>query len=95
MTITNAEYDALAPSACFVCRIVEGRPLFPNPWIVFDDDAVIAFIDQRPSQEGHTLVCPKRHAERFESDLSPEEWHHLLEVVQRVAGSVSDRGDAG
>lgn len=88
--ITAAEYDAPARSACFVCRLVEGRPLVPNPRIVFEDDRVIAFLNQFPSQEGYTIVCPKRHAERFETDLSDDEWRHLQGVVRRVARAVSE-----
>ena len=88
-TTTAAEYDSLARSACFVCRLVEGRPLVPNPRIVFEDDRVITFLNQFPSQEGYTLVCPKRHAERFETDLTDDEWRHLQDVVRRVARAVS------
>ncbi len=87
--VTRAEYDAAARSACFVCRIIEGRPLFDNPRIVFEDDEVIAFLNQFPSQEGYTLVCPKRHAERFETDLTPAEWVHFHEVVRDIARAVS------
>ena len=87
---TAAEYDALARSACAICRIVESRPLFPNPHVVFEDDRVIAFLNQVPSQEGYTIVCPKRHVERFETDLADEEWRHLQHVVRRVARAVSE-----
>jgi histidine triad (HIT) family protein len=85
-----AAYDRLARSACFVCAIVQGRPLIPDPQIVYDDDDVIAFLDQLPTQEGYTLVCPRRHVERLERDLSPEQWAHLQAVVQRVARAVAE-----
>jgi histidine triad (HIT) family protein len=88
--VTAAQYDVATRSACFVCRIVEGRPLFPNPRILFEDDRVIAFLNQFPTQEGYSLVCPKRHAERFETDLSPEEWRHLMAVAQKVAAVVAE-----
>jgi len=83
-------YDKVARSACFVCRIVEGRPLFPGPRIVYEDDGVVAFLNQFPSQEGYTIVCPKRHAERFEADLSPDEWTYLQGVVRDVARAVAE-----
>lgn len=83
-------YDRVTRSACFVCRILEGRPLFPNPRIVFEDDRTIAFLNQFPSQEGYTIVCPKRHAECFEMDLSADEWAHLQEVVREVARGVAE-----
>ena len=88
--VSREQYDALARSDCFVCRIVEGRPLFPNPRIVFEDDRVIAFLNQFPTQEGYTIVCPRRHVERFESELSDDEWGHLQDVVRRLARVVSD-----
>ena len=88
--VTPEQYDALARSACAICRIVEGRPLVPNPRIVFEDDRVIAFLNQFPSQEGYTIVCPKRHVERFETELTDDEWRHLQDVVRRVARAVSD-----
>jgi diadenosine tetraphosphate (Ap4A) HIT family hydrolase len=92
--VSGVEYDAATRSACFVCRIVEGRPLFPGLRIVYEDDRTIAFLNQFPSQEGYTIVCPKRHAERFEADLSPAEWAHLQGVVQEVARAVAQVTDA-
>lgn len=88
--VTPAEYDAAARSDCFVCRIVAGRPLFPGVRIVFDDAQVLAFLNQFPTQEGYVIVCPKRHATRFESDLAPDEWLHLQAVVQRIARAVAE-----
>lgn len=88
--VTAAEYDAAARSDCFVCRIVTGEPLFPGLRVVYEDAQTIAFLNQFPSQEGYTIVCPKRHVARFEADLSPDEWHHLQAVVQRVSRAVSE-----
>jgi len=88
--VTPEEYDWLCRSDCFVCRIVAGRPLVPNPHVVYEDDRVIAFLNQFPTQEGYTLVCPKRHVERYEAELSPEEWLHLQGVVQRVSRAVAE-----
>lgn len=90
MFLDPTEYDRIARSDCFACRIVAGNPLIPNVEIVYEDEQVIAFLNQFPTQEGYTIVCPKRHAERFERDLSAEEWAHLQAVVQRVAQAVSE-----
>jgi histidine triad (HIT) family protein len=87
--ITPEQYDRLTRSDCFVCRIVAGNPLVANPQIVYEDDDVIAFLNQFPSQEGYTLVCPKRHVERYETELSSDEWSHLQAVVQWVSRAVS------
>lgn len=87
--VTPEEYDRVARSACFVCRIVEGRPTSPGVRIVYEDAQVIAFLNQFPSQEGYTIVCPKRHVERYETELTPDEWLYLLGTVQRIARAVS------
>jgi diadenosine tetraphosphate (Ap4A) HIT family hydrolase len=92
--ITAEEYDKIARSDCFVCRIVVGKPLVPDPHIVYEDERVIAFLNQFPSQEGYTIVCPKRHIERFESELPQDEWLHLQTVVQKIASAVSDTTNA-
>ncbi len=84
------EYDRVARSDCFVCRMVAGNPFYPNQHVVYEDEQVIAFFNQFPTQEGYTLVCPKRHVERFESDLTAEEWLHLQGVVQRVARAIAE-----
>lgn len=87
---TAEDYDRLARSDCFVCRIVAGKPLVPNPHIVYENERVIAFLNQFPPQEGYTIVCPKRHVERYESDLSEMEWLELQAVVQKVARAVAE-----
>lgn len=87
--MTPEEYDRLCRSDCFVCRIVAGNPLVPTPHIVYEDDSILAFLNQFPTQEGYTLVCPKCHVERYESDLSPDEWLHLQAIVLRVSKAVS------
>jgi diadenosine tetraphosphate (Ap4A) HIT family hydrolase len=84
-----AEYGRLARSACFVCRIVAGDPLIPGVKIIDEDDFSISFLNQFPTQEGYTLVCPKRHVERFESDLTGADWARLQQKVHAVARAVS------
>lgn len=51
---------------CDFCRIVAGDAAAAR---VFEDDRVLAFLDQRPVTTGHTLVVPKGHgSELFEMD---------------------------
>jgi diadenosine tetraphosphate (Ap4A) HIT family hydrolase len=88
--LDHAQYDAVARSGCFVCRILEGRPFVPNPRIVFEDDQVIAFLNQFPTQEGYTIVCPKRHVERYEADVSEEEWLYLQVIARKIAKAISE-----
>lgn len=86
--MTSEEYDKLARSGCFVCRIVEGNPLMANPQIVYEDDRVIAFLNQLPTQEGYTIVSPKRHLERYE-EMDEDDWLYLQNVVQRIAKAIA------
>ena len=85
--LSPEEYDALCRSECFVCAIVAGQRQ-PTE-VVYEDESVIAFLNHFPTQDGYTLVCPKRHAERFEVDLTRAEWLHLQDVVQSLAAAVS------
>jgi histidine triad (HIT) family protein len=86
--LTPEQYDELCRRECFVCAIVAERHR-PNTQVVYEDADVIAFLNHFPTQQGYTLVCPKRHAERFERELAESEWLHLQEVVQRVAAAVA------
>lgn len=88
--MNEKEYDQLARSSCFVCRILEGEPLIPDPQILFEDDQVFVMLNQLPAQEGYCLVCPKKHVEKLESDLSQEEWLHLQSIVQKTAKAVRE-----
>ena len=83
------EYDRIARSDCFVCRLVAGRPLLDGHRMLYEDDETIAFLSAIQTQRGYSLVCPKRHAERFETDLDAREWAHVQEVVHAVAAAVS------
>lgn len=97
--MTKSEFDLdsyheMSTSACFVCRIVEGDPLIPGVHILAEDEFMISFLNQFPTQEGYALVCPKRHVERFESDLSVAEWTRLQEQVHRISVAVARTTDA-
>jgi diadenosine tetraphosphate (Ap4A) HIT family hydrolase len=87
--ISEEDYHAISISDCFICRIVAGDPLVADPQIVYEDEKTIAFLNQFPTQEGYALVCPKRHVERYEEDLTEEEWLHLQRVVQKVSGAIA------
>ena len=44
---------------CLFCKIVARKiPCY----IVYEDDAVLAFLDLFPVVEGHTLMIPKLHS---------------------------------
>jgi len=67
--------------SCEFCRIV-GRHVQVSS--VYEDDYVLAFLDNRPASDGHTLVIPKGHFETI-YDIPDEETAHVFAVVRKVA----------
>jgi histidine triad (HIT) family protein len=51
---------------------------------VYEDDAVIAFLDIHPIQPGHILVVPKEQVEQF-TELSNETYMHVMKVSHALA----------
>ena len=71
---------------CLFCKIIDGE----IPAIkVLDEELVIAFMDINPSNRGHMLVVPKKHAENIfevaESDLAA-----VTHAVKRCAKAVKE-----
>jgi histidine triad (HIT) family protein len=54
---------------------------------IYEDDAVLSFMDVMPQVEGHTLVIPKEPAMDM-LDLSPEGATALMLATQRIAKAV-------
>lgn len=48
--------NVMTEDLCVFCKIVQKKA---PASIVYEDDAVMAFLDIRPLNEGHTLVVPK------------------------------------
>ncbi len=69
---------------CLFCKIVAGDiPSFR----VYEDDAVIAFLDIKPVNPGHTLIVPKIHSEGFH-DASEEALQRVAVATQKVANAI-------
>ena len=49
---------------CVFCKIVKRE--VPSD-IIYEDDEVLAFLDIKPVNFGHTLVIPKKHYEKMEN----------------------------
>ncbi|WMW24978.1 HIT family protein [Methanolobus sediminis] len=69
---------------CLFCKIVAGE--IPSHK-VYEDDFVYAFLDIYPCAEGHTIVLPKKHFEKF-TDMSDDEAASLFASVNKVAKTV-------
>lgn len=66
---------------CIFCKIVNKKA---DAEILYEDDKVMAFLDIKPLNFGHTLVIPKKH---FDDIFSIEE--KAFNEVLRIAGIIS------
>lgn len=55
---------------------------------VYEDDAILAFMDIFPQSEGHTLVIPKKAKATMLFDIDTDCLKELIEGVQKVAKAV-------
>ena len=69
---------------CIFCKIVS-KEAPAN--VVYEDEQIVAFLSNRPVNEGHTLVVPKKHYENI-FEIPEEEAAYLFRVVKRVAVAV-------
>jgi histidine triad (HIT) family protein len=78
--------------ACAFCSIIDGSK---PAQVVWDDDAVLAFLDIRPLFCGHTLVVPKVHVATL-ADLPPADVGPFFERVRVIErGVVAGTGAQG
>jgi histidine triad (HIT) family protein len=75
---------SVPPEKCVFCRII-ARKLPAS--IVYENENYIAFMDRSPFNEGHTLVCPKKHGETV-WDMSEPEIGGLFALAARISKAV-------
>lgn len=73
---------------CVFCKII-AQKLPAN--IVYEDDEIVAFLDIRPINPGHTLVIPKDHAANLK-ELDPQLGGRLFQVAGRIAAALRQSG---
>lgn len=69
---------------CIFCEIVAGTA---PASVVYEDDALLAFLDIRPVTPGHLLVIPKRHAP-YLAELDEETGGWMFTVGMRLAAAL-------
>ncbi|MFQ5591689.1 MAG: HIT family protein [Phycisphaerae bacterium] len=75
---------------CIFCRIVAVEtPAF----VIFENDAVVAFLDIGPLAEGHVLVIPRAHYAKL-SELPVSECAQLGAVLPSIARALLEVTDA-
>ena len=71
---------------CIFCKIIDGE----IPAIkVLDEELVIAFMDINPSNQGHMLVVPKKHAENI-FEISESDLAATVKAVKSCANAVKE-----
>jgi len=73
-------------SECIFCQIIRKEV---SASIVFEDEQVIVFLSNRPVNEGHTLVAPKKHYENI-YDIPAEDAGYLFKIAKKMAQAVRD-----
>jgi len=56
---------------------------------VYEDEKTLAFMDIHPSQPGHVVVVPKKQ-ENFIWDLGSDDYHALMETVQKIGNRMRE-----
>ena len=69
---------------CLFCKIARGGEKANR---IYEDKDVIAILDARPVNEGHTLVISKKHYENI-FEIPDEELAGLFKVVKKVAVAI-------
>lgn len=72
---------------CPFCRYVRGEA---PAHTVLESDRALAFLDNCPAAEYHTLVVPKRHATNL-FDVPEADWLAVAALAKRVADLYRDR----
>lgn len=70
---------------CLFCKIVAGE--IPSHK-VYEDESVYAFLDIYPCSEGHVIVLPKNHFNRF-TDMDEKSAATLFAGVNRIAKALT------
>lgn len=75
---------------CIFCKIIQKEA---QANFVYEDDQVVAFLSNRPVNQGHTLVVPKKHYVNI-YDIPEDEAAYLFKIAKRLSGWVRDAFEA-
>lgn len=71
---------------CIFCKIVKGE--LPS-YKVYEDDDTLAFLDIKPTAQGHTLVVPKKHYANLE-EISEEDLQKVILTVKKIGKALKE-----
>mgnify|MGYP001560474209 CR=1 FL=1 len=75
---------------CLFCKIIAG--VIPSHKI-YEDDAVVAFLDIHPVSTGHTLVVPKAHSTSL-LDISSDDAQAVMIAIKKISAGLLAGVDA-
>jgi histidine triad (HIT) family protein len=70
--------------SCIFCDILSG---VRNSYILYEDEAHVAFLDKYPIDFGHSLVVPKQHHERI-TDMDSNAVGNLFSIIPKIANGI-------
>ena len=82
--------EVMQNTGCIFCKIITGQ--IPAAKI-YEDDTVLAFLDNGPVSDGHTLVVPKQHYEKVH-ECPPEVLVDIWIKLGKIAGAVLSATDS-
>ncbi|MFA4954501.1 MAG: HIT family protein [Patescibacteria group bacterium] len=71
-------------SDCLFCKIINKE--IPSS-VVYEDEKIIAFLDIKPVNPGHTLVVPKKHSTQL-LDADDETLREMFSATRKIAQAV-------
>ncbi|MBN1327895.1 MAG: HIT domain-containing protein [Candidatus Heimdallarchaeota archaeon] len=74
-------------SDCIFCRIIQKQAFAA---VLYEDDEIIAFLDIKPINEGHTLIIPKKHVVQVE-ELEEELYLKLFPLARKIAFKIKEK----
>ena len=75
----------MSADQCLFCKMVAGEISVTK---VYEDEAVLAFLDIGPISDGHTLVIPKHHYEKLH-ECPTELLAQIASRLGKIAGAVA------
>lgn len=77
---------------CIFCKMVQGQIPVTK---IYEDEAVLAFLDIGPVSDGHALVVPKQHFEKLHDcpdDLLGQIGLRLGKIAKAVSAAMASEG---
>lgn len=72
---------------CIFCKIVNGD--IPS-YKIYEDELVVAFLDNYPDSNGHTLIVPKTHYTDLD-DIDVNTLKHIMVVSKELKKRIEER----